>query len=111
MKTSARSSKKHVTNITPEQKESLDLEAKTIMESFAENMRNIVNVEDEKNVALLQAHFDWAKKVVTSSKIEYLGMVKKYSTDQRNLQALNSIEPGLPAYIKIVAMRNIAKIS
>lgn len=110
MKTSARNSRNSANALTKEQKEALDLEAKNIMEAFAVNMRNIVTAEDEANVDLLQQHFDWAKKFVTTSKVEYLNMVKKYSTDQRNLQALNSIEPGLPVYVKTVAMRNIHKI-
>lgn len=97
-------------HITAEHKEALENEAKTIMQEFANNMNNNVAETDESNVKLLQQHFDWAKKSITTSKVEYLNMVKRYSTDQRNLQALNSISAGLPLYLKTVAMRNIAKI-
>lgn len=109
----SKSAKRIITNskqLSAENKEALEAEAKTIMQAFADNMKNNVSETDESNVKLLQQHFDWAKKSITTSKVEYLNMVKRYSTDQRNLSALNSIEPGLPVYLKAVAMRNIAKI-
>lgn len=111
MKVSVRTSKKNTKVLTPEQKEALELEAKTIVDEFAANLKQGVPTADERNQVLLQKHFDWAKKSITKNKVEYLNMVKRYSTEQANIKALNSIAVGLPAYMKAVALTYISKIN
>lgn len=110
MKTSSRTSQNNLKNLTQEQKDQLDAEAKKIMDSFAENMTKGLNINAQENLDLLQKHFDWSKKAVTSNKVEYLKMVKRYATDAASIKALNSIQPGLPMYVKSVALTHIAKI-
>lgn len=110
MKTSSRTSRQNLKTLSKEDKAALDAEAKTIMESFAHNMTQGVKLDSQENIDLLQQHFDWSKKAVTSNKVEYLKMVKNYAKDISSIKALNSIKTGLPSYIKSVALTNISKI-
>lgn len=110
MRISSRNSRKHINFMTDEMKAALDAEGKTIIEAFATNMKTGVAVEDESNMNLLQQHFDWAKKSITKNKVEYLKIVKMYSTDPKQIQAFNSVAQGLPRYIKSVALTYISKI-
>ena len=110
MRISSRNSQKKVNSMTPEQKATLDNEGKAIVEAFAKNMKQGVAVDSQENTDLLQQHFDWAKKSITSNKVEYLKIVRQYSENRNQAQAFDIIEPGLAKYIKAVALNSISKI-
>lgn len=111
MKTTVRKSKTKVNMLTPEQKDKLDREGAAILEKIGQNFKSGVPAQDESNIALLQEHFDWAKQFYTSNKIEYLKYVKILASDANSIKALNSIQAGLPAYMRVAAMTHIAKIN
>lgn len=111
MKNSVRTLKQRNSKLSPEDKKLLDIEGEEILASFAKNLANGVSYKDEHNADLLQKHFDWVKKFYSSNKIEYLAYTKNLADNQSSIIALNSIQEGLPAYIKSVAMFYIGKIS
>jgi hypothetical protein len=81
-----------------------------ILKDFANNMKHGVEPKDKMNLVLVQKHFNWTKTFLGNSKLTYVQMVKGYENNPSSLKALNSIEDGLPDYVKRAAMFHISEV-
>lgn len=96
--------------VSKDEKDRIDEAGLVILKEFANNMKHGVAPKDRMNLPLVQKHFNWTKTFMGNSKLTYIQMVKGYSSNPSALKALNSIENGLPDYVKQTAMFHISEV-
>lgn len=98
-------------SMTPVQLQAYEEEGKAILRSLAEQMDKKVQPSNESNLGIIESHYQWAKKLIAPNKGEYIIYLRTLSSSQGNIVALNSIKPGLPAYVRETGMAFLNKLN
>jgi len=97
--------------VTPERKKEYDDAGMVILRKFASNMDKGIASISEENISLVKEHYSWAKEIIAPNKGEYIIYLRTLASAQMSIAALNSIKPGLPAYVREAGMAFLSEIS
>ena len=96
--------------VTKAEKEVIDRKGDELLKLFAANLTAGIYPEDAANKDLVQQHFDWFKTFMNKSKLVYMGMVKRYTTDTKTIIALNTYAERLGAYVRDAALAHLKEL-
>lgn len=96
--------------VSKDEKAAIDAAGETILRDFASSLKNGIPANDKINLVIVQQHFNWTKKNVSNSKVAYIQMVNNYTKDPKAVKYFNSIQEGLPEYIKQAASVHISEV-